>query len=819
MWGQYISGETYYVYIDFNNDSVADERIPWMAYTVGDSYWNSVDADKDAAHAEASCNKYCHSMADNVSSIGEAGRTGKKSDGEPVCSDCHGISSEIGTFPYNGTNNTLLYQYGFGHPRKGEYPSVKCGDSSCHNQFTGDKADVDDEGTVPVPGYPAGTYNITNAYYPNPSQCGECHDYKDAVMPSIYGHNKVIECKYCHGGYHAQANLTTFTNYTRYNDSIPYDEKNDTGPNGTPGYNATYAGECYNDCHKFQEKHAGTVACEECHTSYNIAPFHQETLEPMKPKDTCGGCHHNNSYTYNGIKPPQQPILKHSLEVDGVWGEIMGYNRPFWSEEESSCRYCHGRTYNDKEAIGRIKYFQGNNIVNSSITNTSYWCASCHYKGYKSGNATYQDMVDTYNYSMGMVPPEITNGTYAPSNNPNFFNHTNILEIGTPNEDISDLRCKECHGTLLSEGATMNEFMHNTEKGGGGPDCLSCHNMSAPEIPKINATSMEKSVHANLNYEAENTTNLTSPVVKACWACHGDGSQPEKHPPGYMTPKKCEECHILSNEVTPFNATPVFEHLPESSDVQVRQGWYCTNCHNNSIDKDHNDTGINAASGKNETWLNATVAHYGNNDTLKELEIPSGENHTTDCMYCHYNNTNAIIWGNATNIENITKRLHPERTVEKCYACHSETSIAPTTLHAPEVYSPKDIPPYRAKVYVIKTRSYDQRESAKKGNISYYYSGPSATFMVDPASWLDAYYFDLLDGSNVDYWWYPKATIRVLLLDSDGNKVSDHVLKFTITDPSGNIIRNGAYNWNNSAGKPVDGTAGDPDVNEDGILL
>ncbi|MFQ6073179.1 MAG: hypothetical protein ACE5KT_10840, partial [Methanosarcinales archaeon] len=66
IWGKYLSGETYYVYIDYDNDSIADTRIPWMAYTVGDTFWNSQAAGKGASHAESlNCDTAkCHNMAD-----------------------------------------------------------------------------------------------------------------------------------------------------------------------------------------------------------------------------------------------------------------------------------------------------------------------------------------------------------------------------------------------------------------------------------------------------------------------------------------------------------------------------------------------------------------------------------------------------------------------------------------------------------------------------------------------------------------------------------------------------------------------------------
>ncbi|MFQ6072224.1 MAG: DNRLRE domain-containing protein, partial [Methanosarcinales archaeon] len=216
---------------------------------------------------------------------------------------------------------------------------------------------------------------------------------------------------------------------------------------------------------------------------------------------------------------------------------------------------------------------------------------------------------------------------------------------------------------------------------------------------------------------------------------------------------------------------------------------------------------------------NETTITWNNAPTVSATPTSSSSTGTTNNVWLNWSVTSDVQYFLDNPSNNYGWMINDSSEGSADYFANFSSKENATSSLRPKIYVEYKIPPYRAKVYVIKTRSYDQREAARNGNISYYYSGPSATFMVDPTNWSDAYYFDILDGNNVDYWWYPKATIRVLLLDSDGNKVSDHVLKFTITDPNGNIIRNGASNWNNSAGKPVDGTAGDPDVNEDGILL
>jgi hypothetical protein len=68
-----------------------------------------------------------------------------------------------------------------------------------------------------------------------------------------------------------------------------------------------------------------------------------------------------------------------------------------------------------------------------------------------------------------------------------------------------DASCKNCHGSLTTS-TQITGLQHNVAIGvKGGPNCIACHDIGG------NATS---------------PTNYLSADFR-CWACHGNGSEPE----------------------------------------------------------------------------------------------------------------------------------------------------------------------------------------------------------------------------------------------------------------------------------------------------
>ena len=83
----------------------------------------------------------------------------------------------------------------------------------------------------------------------------------------------------------------------------------------------------------------------------------------------------------------------------------------------------------------------------------------------------------------------------------------------------------------------------------------------------MDAVASQLGAHAGLNENASNDTVLADPIDKACWACHGIGTEPDVHPD--KKPKECVDCHV--NEIL-YGATDL-------SDEAHGQAEDCNRCH------------------------------------------------------------------------------------------------------------------------------------------------------------------------------------------------------------------------------------------------
>ncbi|MDI6889094.1 MAG: hypothetical protein QMC78_05355, partial [Methanocellales archaeon] len=531
MYGKFTSRKTYYVYVDVNGDDIADLKLPFMAYCVMDTHWALSSSSQTPSHCEngtlCGANQDAHYWSQHSRLYGL------------YCTDCHGWGD--GVIP-----SMENISYGMVHPRPESAEFVSCNNATCHGNMTDPQT---------VPGYPAGTYNITAPYYPYPVNCTNCHTYRDSVTPTIAGHNNSIECKYCHAGnFHAL--LTTEVN--------------------TPGYSSTYYSTCYRICHQVQEKHNNTLDCDQCHQNMSTAPFHQSNLTAIR---RCDSCHQNVSHVAPHIPSP----LNHS--TGQKWGN-------YWdnTSDVSACVYCHGDAAHSTLALGPPLQFKGDNVVNSSISSGN-WCAGCHYQGYQSGTKTYDDMVIAYNNSGVNIPPEITgNATYAPITVTGYLTHS---------PQTTD--CFACHGGNLSIDAGVTAFVHNVSLSEIA-DCISCHGVGEPATLKVDISTTIKSIHKNLNKDVTSTVDSQN---KMCWACHGVGAEPSgtRHPSNYKNPRNCEGCHV---GYIRFNATKVSEHYSSGDEIKVYKA--CWVCHKIGYNKYLLEIRFNGIS---TDKIKERVAHYG----------------------------------------------------------------------------------------------------------------------------------------------------------------------------------------------------------------
>lgn len=303
----------------------------------------------------------------------------------------------------------------------------------------------------------------------------------------------------------------------------------------------------------------------------------------------------------------------------------------------TACRYCHKADIHVPAPIGNVSFIKGSNTFNNADLANSTWCANCHYSVSPQYNGS----------NLTPPPPEITNSSLNSSDGTPFFNHTGFA--------YNDSVCKGCHGGALSGySETSLNFSHRVGEGGGGPDCVSCHDINgtgAPQNKRIIKSAMEQGVHVNLNSNATNST-VIDPVNKACWACHGNGSEPVGHPENYKNPRECSnnDCHSLAQS---FKAPMLYSHFRDAglngnpanvTNFNLSANVSCETCHSISM---------TAESGN----LSASVSHYASRKDLI---------HFINCIYCHLDRDNAEKWGNATEInKNRTSLVEMDRLKNK----------------------------------------------------------------------------------------------------------------------------------------------------------
>ncbi len=213
---------------------------------------------------------------------------------------------------------------------------------------------------------------------------------------------------------------------------------------------------------------------------------------------------------------------------------------------------------------------------------------------------------------------------------------TQLTEYGTPAKYL-------WLDSMITVGKKPDNFHVNTiTPGEYSPDCISCHTGKGVAPIKIDLESFKTGVHAGLNKNAIHTGFLSDDLNKACWACHGNGSEPDEHLVnnlGNWTPKICVECHVYSG----FGAKQVYSHYPGAA-VSTRAA--CIDCHSNTL----SNRTLNLASG---------VSHYS---TRKGLPV------TSSCDVCHNNSTSAVAWGSAPQV----KEHNPNNN---CLPCHGNVPM------------------------------------------------------------------------------------------------------------------------------------------------
>jgi signal peptidase I len=504
----------------------------------------------------------CHSKTSNLfrySANASAAHYGRNasfgiSPGASYCAYCHSNSSSIYRDVMQNQNNAML-----GNHTSGRTLLHLAGIPDCTSCHWTDRI----HGT-----------NLTRPV-PNSSFCKDCHK-KDILLKKDM-HAGKVECIMCH---------------------------------------ADNASDIHNIKYLLQDgtyRSENAIGCE-CHPT--IFPNVTFKLPFSASVANCTTCHLGNGLIKFADAPRFVSPLNHSSNPvsGGLWN---GTQAAYWDSQVSACYYCHGQKLHDTNPLGNVSNIKAGNSLNQSITNTSFWCANCHYQSdnvppnYFYNATSYAPLPPEIRNNSGLVPAQASDGT-------TFYNHSL--------SEYSDETCKICHA--VNSPATSALFIHNVGTGGGGPNCISCHDSrggGAPADKRIDIVSFNMSVHYGLNNGGNG----------ACWACHGDGTRPSGHPASYKSPKKCsnDECHSLDQK---FRAPMIYSHFRNASlndnptnafNSNVTTSNDCQDCHVNSVN----------SQGKN---INSTVSHFASSDLFDSI----------NCIYCHLNEDNSKTWGNATLI-------------------------------------------------------------------------------------------------------------------------------------------------------------------------
>ena len=587
----------------------------------------------------------CHDSDGNISNndvdevMGNIYNTPKK------CDDCHLLSGSYYSqaISWGGLTVTQHFYSGSeiaaGNSSSDISSCITCHENVMEMIFPNNDTDI---GTFPGDGVRLTGGNMSFYHYGK----------RRADLRIVISGSNISDCPYCH-----QNVSTAFTsamqrpdiskNIFNHTDNQP-DRCNDchgagwihNSTLGKPSLNNDLCLSChvsgFNLTRRINETHNSTsMNCWNCHQDpdgmMSGAPAHgimypQENGSYMRydrgTPANCITCHVNNLLNISTNIATKVPGLNHSSDPYSgkKWGNYWDNNSMI-----TACYYCHQTDIHSFtfSLLGNVSRIKGSNRHKSQDLSTSRWCSNCHYN-----DSSYMGDI------LILQPPEITNSSLSASDGTPFFNHTGF-------SDYNDSICMNCHfGALSGYVESTINFSHSVSEGGGGPDCILCHDtngIGAPFDKRIDSYLMKKGVHRDLNTNAQ-TPPAINDLSKACWACHGDGSAPSGHPRRYKTPRNCQndECHSLAQ--SGFYEPMIYSHFRNSSlndnpanatNYNITTSAECPSCHINSVVKKDSDT------------VPALVSHYGSRDNLVD---------SFNCRYCHLDRANSEDWGNATLI-------------------------------------------------------------------------------------------------------------------------------------------------------------------------
>ncbi len=442
-------------------------------------------------------------------------------------------------------------------------------------------------------------------------------------------------------------------------------------------------------------------SCQNCHADGERYPstFNSTSVHPQhndtRPSEGCESCHYSpfDEWGYHstvGMKVSHAykntDVCSQNCHYDGGSQHISvqsctnSCHRP---DPGLACYECHNDVSNSSDSNGTSVLSP---IFGKDVHYLQKSCADCH-----GGltDITPSPSCTTCHTGPG-IPSSINNKSH--SNNQTVscgLCHNSEHDVKSLTMDATT--CRNCHSGITHNAGQQCTTCHGTDPHtilpGAGPGCLGCHNTSKSHIfgdiiYYLDGANYSSTMHARLNINNASGYGINA----SCWACHGDGTQPNGHPSNFKQPYYCADCHLASGSISgKYNAKIVTEHQHvDYSDVRTNStNARCENCHNNSM-KAYSDNGTRTLT----NLLAGNVSHFGANKTAGKLMEPSIN--STNCVYCHLNNSNRAKWVNATNASDTVPSIHANYNAttpsSECWRCHIDGGAgnvtANTTLHS-----------------------------------------------------------------------------------------------------------------------------------------
>jgi hypothetical protein len=264
--------------------------------------------------------------------------------------------------------------------------------------------------------------------------------------------------------------------------------------------------------------------------------------------------------------------------------------------------------------------------------------------------------------------------------------------------------CLDCHYRDDGDDTFKEPAFHSAKiakSGGGGPNCIGCHDIGGSATHIINVTALNLSVHGGI--VTNSSTYSTYGLNQSCYACHtSDGLAPDDMGDRYNNPWTCVDCHTSGGAKAGAYGAPIVSEHYRSGDNITAVGYAstdvlsCLACHQNATDASLRDFMLIPANDPNEGSSvsdvdgdgikggNISFYHYGKDNSW----LRTGPGGSTSCQFCHQNNS--IFTAVMSDSTHNSMQNHTDNAVVDCTDCHGTGWIHNASLTKPVLTASDD---------------------------------------------------------------------------------------------------------------------------------